>query len=83
MNQIIFLNLKFCSNDVKMIFWYLSWFQILEDQCGSVPSIPVAVLDLGEYIIRKKIRTRNEVVLEEKLTTHLFTFFFSFASIGN
>jgi hypothetical protein len=31
-----------------MIFWYLYWFQIL-DQCGgSVPSIPVAVLGLED-----------------------------------
>ena len=29
-----------------MIFWYLYWFQIFKDQCGSVPSIPVAVLVL-------------------------------------
>ena len=35
------------SNDVKMIFWYLYWFQILKDQCGSVPSIFVAVLERG------------------------------------
>ena len=40
-------NLWRCSNDVKMIFWYLYWFQIFKDpvQCGSVLSIPVAVLD--------------------------------------
>ena len=34
-----------CSNDIKIIFLYLYWFQIFKDQCGSVPSISVAVLD--------------------------------------
>ena len=23
-----------CSNDAKMIFWFLYWFQIFKDQCG-------------------------------------------------
>ena len=38
-----------------MIFWYLYWFQIFKDQCGSVPSIFVAVLGLldlrGKWIL--------------------------------
>ena len=29
---------------LKWFFDYLYWFQIFKDQCGSVPSIPVAVL---------------------------------------
>ena len=29
------------SNDIKMIFWFLYWFQIFKDQYGSVPSISV------------------------------------------
>ena len=35
--------LKFEQIDVQMI--YLYWFQIFKDQCGSVSSIPVAVLE--------------------------------------
>ena len=31
---------------LKWFFDYLKWFQIFNDQCGSVPSIPVAVLGL-------------------------------------
>ena len=34
------------SNDVKMIFSFLYWFQIFKDLCGSFPSISVAVLGL-------------------------------------
>ena len=34
------------SDDVKMIFWFLYCFQIFKDQCGSVSSISVAVLDI-------------------------------------
>ena len=39
-------NFERCSNDIKMIFWYLYSFQIFKDQSGSVLSIPVAVLEL-------------------------------------
>ena len=36
-----------CSNDVHMIFFlFLYWFQIFKDQCGGVPYISVAVLEL-------------------------------------
>ena len=37
-----------------IIFDYLYWFQIFKDQCVSVPSIPVAVLDYSN-LNRKKI----------------------------
>ena len=32
-----------------MIFWFLYWFQIFKDQCGSVPSISVAIKPLELY----------------------------------
>ena len=41
---------KWCWN----FFWYLYWFQIFKDQCGSVLSIPVAVLAYAKLILLKK-----------------------------
>jgi hypothetical protein len=40
------------SNDVERFFDYLHWFQIFKDQCGSVPSISVAVLVLRKGVLR-------------------------------
>ena len=45
---LLILELNTTFEDVQMMFkWffdiYLYWFQILEDQCRSVPSIPIAV----------------------------------------
>ena len=34
---------------LKWFFDYLHWFQTLKDQCVSGPSIPVAVLGLGNF----------------------------------
>ena len=54
-----------CSNDAKMIFWYLYWFQILEDQCGSVPSIPVVVLGLSNGLDNiDSLWSRMKIVLD-------------------
>ena len=50
---LIFEPHPWCSKDVKMIFWYFYWFQIFNDQCGSVLSISVAVLD-SVYTIQSK-----------------------------
>ena len=33
-----------------MILSFLLWIQIFKDQCGSVPSISVAVLDLADAL---------------------------------
>jgi hypothetical protein len=47
-------NFQRYSNDITMIYWYLYWFQIL-DQCGgSVPSIPVAVLGLVYWYVKSR-----------------------------
>ena len=40
-------NFRRCSNNDEMNFWFLNWFQIFKVQCGSVPSISVAVLALA------------------------------------
>ena len=42
-HTLLILKIYTTFKDVQMIFWYLYWFQIFKDQCGSVPSIPVAV----------------------------------------
>ena len=36
---------------LKWFFDYLYWFQIFKDQCGSVPSIPVAEVAEGSFLI--------------------------------
>ena len=38
---------------------YLYWFQIFKDQCGSVPSIPVAVRALDLHFGFEISRTKN------------------------
>ena len=48
-----------CSNEVQMIFWFLYWYQIFKDQCGSVPSISVAVLGLWLVKIEIKYQLNN------------------------
>ena len=38
-----------CSNDAKMIFWHLYWFQIFKDQCGvfvHICSCPCIIVNI-------------------------------------
>ena len=70
-------NLWRCSNDVKMIFWYLYWFQIFKDpvQCGSVLSIPVAVLVLGLFFVPANGWAKSTQQLKMQVLPFLLLYF--------
>jgi hypothetical protein len=63
---------------LKWFFDYLYWFQIFKDQWGSVPSIPVAVLALGNSFhfadtceLKKKIKYWWDVKADRIVLTTL------------